>query len=334
MIENLWVVITTINSPTKAVIDFSKITTRMGWKLLIVGDTKTPDDFKDVDCKYLSFHEQKQIYKKFANLVPEKHYSRKNIGYIYAIENGAEWIFDTDDDNIPYKNFSETITSKIKSKTVSSERFVNVYKYFTHENIWPRGLPLSEIQTIGIMSDNTILKDVSILQFLADKDPDVDAIYRLVNNSEVIFDKNSDSISLESGTWSPFNSQATLFNKNSFRSMYLPCYVPFRMTDIWRSFVAQVVLWSKGDCLTFSTSNVLQERNVHDFTLDFEDEVLGYLNNKKICENIEMYSCKEKSVSNIILSCYKEMQKLNLIDDIEFEIIAEWNTLLDDLNIQ
>ena len=32
----------------------------------------------------------------------ENHYIRKNIGYLYALENDASMILDTDDDNFPY----------------------------------------------------------------------------------------------------------------------------------------------------------------------------------------------------------------------------------------
>ncbi|ETN70754.1 hypothetical protein NECAME_14556 [Necator americanus] len=34
--------------------------------------------------------------------LPYNSYARKNIGYLYAISNGAEWIYDTDDDNKPF----------------------------------------------------------------------------------------------------------------------------------------------------------------------------------------------------------------------------------------
>jgi hypothetical protein len=37
--------------------------------------------------------------------LPSKHYARKNLGYLIAIKNGAEIIIETDDDNIPEKNF-------------------------------------------------------------------------------------------------------------------------------------------------------------------------------------------------------------------------------------
>ena len=36
-----------------------------------------------------------------ANLLPKNHYTRKNLGYLYAIKNGADAIIDTDDDNFP-----------------------------------------------------------------------------------------------------------------------------------------------------------------------------------------------------------------------------------------
>ncbi|PIO68768.1 hypothetical protein TELCIR_09431 [Teladorsagia circumcincta] len=46
-------------------------------------------------------------YSSERNL-PYKSYTRKNIGYLYAIEHGAEWIYDTDDDNKPYGSCTPT----------------------------------------------------------------------------------------------------------------------------------------------------------------------------------------------------------------------------------
>ena len=42
---------------------------------------------------------QYEILLNFAKICPENNYARKNIGYLYAIKNGAKLIFETDDDN-------------------------------------------------------------------------------------------------------------------------------------------------------------------------------------------------------------------------------------------
>ena len=51
--------------------------------------------------------------------------------------------------------------------------------------------------------------------------------------------------------------------------LYLPAYCSFRMTDIWRSFVAQRIAWENGWRLLFHGPTMEQERNVHDLMKDF-----------------------------------------------------------------
>lgn len=77
-----------------------------------------------------------------------------------------------------------------------------------------------------------------IQQGLADNNPDVDAIYRLILPFPTIFRKGR-KVALGNNSWSPFNSQNTTWWKKAFPLLYLPSYCSFRMTDIWRSFVAQ-----------------------------------------------------------------------------------------------
>ncbi|KAK6018516.1 hypothetical protein OSTOST_15893, partial [Ostertagia ostertagi] len=91
-----WIVVTTINSPTK---DIMRLARTPGWSLVVVGDVKTPSNWSLEGVHFLSIHDKRDNRSK--NL-PYKSYTRKNVGYLYAIQHGAEWIYDTDDDNKPY----------------------------------------------------------------------------------------------------------------------------------------------------------------------------------------------------------------------------------------
>lgn len=326
--KDVWIVITTINKPSKAIRRYAEIAARMGWRLLIVGDLKTPDVFGDIECVFLSIEKQKQFCATFTALIPVNHYCRKNIGYLYASEHGAEWIFDTDDDNIPLETFVERLTASRRAKVITHDGFVNVYRYFSEELSWPRGLPLTAIREHGKPAGETEERRFPVQQFLADKDPDVDAIYRLVLNREISF-KDAGAIVLSPGTWSPFNSQATLFQRRYFRTLYLPCFVPFRMTDIWRSFVAQKMLWRAGEGVAFLAPNVLQERNPHDYFADFRDEILGYLHNQTISKVLARIEESSGSPGELLRRCYADMQEVGVVEPRELVNIDEWNTRMD-----
>src|SRR5205809_668440 len=96
--NNKWIVITTINRPSKA-IEFLSKSCQKGWSVVVVGDTKTPDDWSVNNIDYLSVDKQKEIFGKYADVIPYQHYSRKNLGYLYALIHGADCILETDDDN-------------------------------------------------------------------------------------------------------------------------------------------------------------------------------------------------------------------------------------------
>ena len=115
-----------------------------------------------------------------------------------------------------------------------------------------------------------------IQQGLVDGDPDVDAVYRLVLDLPFRFERGA-SVALGTGAWCPFNSQNTSWWPDAYALMYLPAYCSFRMTDIWRSFVAQRIAWENGWSVLFREATVRQRRNPHDLMRDFRDEVPGYV---------------------------------------------------------
>ena len=164
----------------------------------------------------------------------------------------------------------------------------NAYPHFLGSNdsarIWPRGLPLDAIDSTGTISPLTAPASCAIQQFLADNDPDVDAVYRLTTRAPVFFDRDAQPVVPRPGVWVPFNSQNTVFFLDAFPLLYLPGHVSFRMTDIWRSFVAQAALGHHGGSMAFHGPTVEQLRNEHDLMRDFADEVIGYLRNREIGE--------------------------------------------------
>src|SRR5690348_18334068 len=102
----------------------------------------------------------------------------------------------------------------------------------------------------------------------------------------VTFEKKSPLI-LGEGSWCPFNSQNTTWKKEAFPLLYLPSFCSFRMTDIWRSFIAQRIAWTCGWNIAFHAADVIQERNEHSLLKDFEDEIAGYMHNGRICKLLE-----------------------------------------------
>lgn len=307
-------VITTINKPTKAI---ELLHGKFGSNLIVVGDKKTPEDWRYKDTLFITSSDE--LY------TPDNHYARKNIGYLHAMYEGADLIYDTDDDNIPNENWKIRTIDKNVVQTFG-EGWFNVYKLFSEERlIWPRGFPLRQLKR-GVGCEAGGIKVSSIQQGLSDGAPDVDAIWRLVFNKEIKFEKTG-SVYYNRNAWCPFNSQSTWWFPQAYPLMYLPVYASFRMCDIWRSFVAQRCLWELNQGVTFhSPSEVFQDRNEHDLMNDFESEVPGYLNNDKIVEILGGLKLKkgEKNVCANLLTCYREIIGENILPAGEIDSLKAW----------
>ena len=92
-----WAVTTTIFPPTTTV---NQIAALPDWCLVIAGDKKTPKVYNvSGGAVYLSPADQEKMNFKTHGLLRWNHFGRKNLGFLYAIQHGARWVYDTDDDN-------------------------------------------------------------------------------------------------------------------------------------------------------------------------------------------------------------------------------------------
>lgn len=294
---------------------------------IVIGDTKSPKEFNLSGCDFWSVDRQLTLPFELAKALPTKHYSRKNLGYLIAIQNGSTELVETDDDNIPRKEFWESKSVEVKSYNFENKGWVNVYHYFTKNKIWPRGFPLEELQ--NKQTELSELKNEAvhcpIQQGLADENPDVDAVYRLTYPLPINFEIKT-KLALGKNAWSPFNSQNTYWYKEAFPLMYLPSYCSFRMTDIWRSYVAQRIAWECGWAVLYHEPTVWQERNDHNLMNDFKDEISGYTNNFTICEelqNLHLKPGKDNIFDNLIV-CYQKLIDINVIGKEEMPLLKAW----------
>jgi hypothetical protein len=241
---------------------------------------------------------------------------------------GASCIYETDDDNAPLDSWTirEDVISSGRLVESSTNRWVNVYRYFSSENIWPRGLPLSEIRSSVPKSTNFLSSlKAPIQQGLVNGAADVDAIWRLVMDREFFFESGK-SVYLKPGNWCPFNTQSTWWWPVVYPLLYIPSYCSFRMCDIWKSFIAQRCLWELGMGIAFHAPEVYQDRNIHDLTRDFHDEIPGYEKNKEICEILARLKLKsgESAIGVNLRRCYEELIKMEIFPPEEMKLVRYW----------
>ena len=323
-------VITSINKPNQAIKNFEKLCKKNNTDFIFVADKKTPKFKYGNDLKFLSLKDQESLPFKVCKKIPINSYSRKNIGYLYSILRGAKKIYETDDDNYPKKNFFSQSIENLKHYRIKENGFINIYKYFLNKkiDIWPRGLPLSKIKTskklfIELKKQS---EKFSIIQRLCDENPDVDAIYRLINEKiDIKFDKNK-SFYANNKSYIPFNSQNTIWHQEAFPLMYLPTYCTMRATDIWRSYIATHIMNKLNMKILFTSSTVYQKRNIHNLYNDFKLEIPVYRDVENLIKElntVKIYKTKDYMLINLF-NCYKKLIDTKFFDKKELTLIKLW----------
>lgn len=322
--SEIYVVITSINAPTKAVFEIAKLQDR---SLVVVGDKKTPSDWECEGVAFLSSDEQGRLKGGLSSWLPWNHYARKLLGYLYAIERGARVVIDTDDDNIPKPNWAFPDFEGKFDGVTSPGAFLNIYRYFSRQRIWPRGYPLQDV--LASFQDDWEAVDacqrtIGVWQGLADDDPDVDAIYRLTVGEACKFEDKPPVVIAE-GKTVPYNSQNTATRYELLPLLYLPAKVTFRFTDILRGLVAQPYMWKHGYGLGFCAAGVYQERNVHNLLKDFESEIPCYLHPYDVvrlcCEAAESHG---DSVTEYLKNAYQRLIAEQLVPADELCGVEHW----------
>ncbi|RCN49766.1 hypothetical protein ANCCAN_04223 [Ancylostoma caninum] len=294
-----WIVVTSTNLPTE---DIKRLANISGWELVVVGDTKTPKTWSWKGVHFLGVEDQQRLGLGLGQF----DYTKAISGLRYGCNH--------------------------VKKNLSSKLF-NPYRFFGNDYMWPRGFPLSYLQSHTNGPDRYCLchkmRAAAVQQGLVHKDPDVDAIYRLLHADKQTglneaFNKMAPSVVLEKGIYAPWNSQNTLFNRKAFFILYLPVTVAFRVTDIWRSYFAQKLLHMIGENIAFYPVNAIQIRNAHNYLSDFESERDVYLKTEKIIEFLDEWRCSHKEISECTILLAEEFRKRDFWGVTDAKLVRDW----------
>lgn len=323
-----WIVITTIFPPT-ALVRQLEGPAGDGWCLVVVGDKKSPPGYQvGPRVRFLTPADQERLGYNILEHLPWNHFGRKNVGYMYAIANGAKVIYDTDDDNllrVPMGDIMGLATDDVPLVDTGGEPVTNIYRLFSSNFSWPRGLPLDRVKDApGAITNNTSPHPV-VFQALANHDPDVDAIYRLTRPLPLDFDlAPSRAAALPSGTFSPFNAQATMFTEDALWALLLPVTVHGRVSDIWRSYLVQRIMWDAGFSLAFTVPTVKQCRNVHTYLADFDAEDHLYGRTAELIRVLLEWEPESRTVSGRLIEGAVMLYEYSFLEYQDVELMDAW----------
>lgn len=321
-------VLTTINKVTKNILNIENGCKKKNWSFIVIGDRKTPKNFKLNYGNFLSVSNQNSLNFNFSKKCPLNSYARKNIGYLIAFKNNADVIVETDDDNYPYNTFFENKTLTHNAKIIKNKyNWINIYNAFFKKkiNCWPRGLPLNEITNDKINYGEKKKNKFYLQQGVCEGNPDVDAIFRLINKSINISFKRNLKINVKKSLVT-LNSQNTIWFKKIFPLLYLPVTCTMRCTDIWRGLIAQRILQNDNKDILFFGTTMKQYRNDHNLLNDFKQEIPMYIFDKKICEillKLKLKKGNDNYLNNLNI-CYEALIRNNIILKNEKKFLSTW----------
>lgn len=324
---SLTAVLTTIQPPTPAAVELARRVKLVGGSLVVIGDQASPSAYLDGADLWTLEHQQTLPYR-LASALPVKSYSRKNLGYLLAMQARVGCIYETDDDNRPNRHWAPR-QPMVRAAVARNDGWANSYAHFTSRRIWPRGLPLSQIDAKPKAGKPR--KVWCPIQYgLADGEPDVDAVWRLATGAPSVRFDRAPSLALAAGAWCPFPTQSTWWWPEAYSLMYLPSHCTFRMTDIWRGFVAQWCLWQMGGMVAHHAPEVTQARNPHDLVKNFADEVPGYLRNEEIRDALNTITPARFPEDNLLLA-YEALVCAAVFPPAELVLLKAWLADLEDI---
>ena len=304
---NRFIVTKNINAPTVAI---QKYASMNGWELVVVGDQKTPNDY-EVDGTYLSPKDQNKLGFNVSRIIPWNCIQRRNLGFLYAIREGADIIATVDDDNIPLENWGQK-TKYIGDNTyvpmvLNGDLVVDPLYNTIHDSsvkLWHRGYPIQLLeqrkeQTLSMSS----LVDSAVVSGLWNGEPDIDAIARISSGPQELYPTMvCTAFAVGGRVFSPYNTQNTIFTREVAPCMALPPFVG-RMDDIWASYLTERVMFELGKTVVYTEPTVFQRRNEHDATVDMMNELLGYRLSLKLLNELN----RVKVESGSVLDMYRQV---------------------------
>jgi len=131
-------------------------------------------------------------------------------------------------------------------------------------------------------------------------------------------------VSLRAGTMMPYNAQATLHSYEALWGLLLPISVHGRVTDIWRAYFTQRLLWDVGSRIAFSTPWVTQYRNAHNYLADFNSELPLYQQSGALIDALLHWRPKAPTLPGRLEELYVLMYEMNLLGLEDVRLAQAW----------
>ena len=237
-----------------------------------------------IECPTIEWQNEFMERLGMKGLIPIDSDNRRNIGYLMALDRGAEVIISIDDDNfcIEGKHFFQEHRAVGMifglPERESSTGWYNVCAD-SGANFYPRGFPYRQRERrkaqITFAARNVA---VAVNQGLWIGDPDVDALTWLGHPNVKLRWQEVDSYCVGPKTWLPINSQNTAVSREAMMAYY---FIPMnecgmdRMGDIFQGYFLEACVKAMDQGIRVGTPLVEHRRNSHNHMADAYKEIPG-----------------------------------------------------------
>jgi len=267
-------------------------------EIIVIIDRKTPASVAE-RCAHFgllcpTLDEQEAFLRRFPSMagrIPYDSDNRRNVGFLMALDRGAELLISIDDDNYCLDDVDfvgEHLAAGTTIETASTESddgWINICSLLessTNDEIFPRGFPyFQRRQARSLREDASLPARVAINVGLWLSDPDVDAMTRLTQAPRIRAAKDH-SIRLGTGTWTPINTQNTAVVREAIAAYY---YVRMgfslgglridRYGDILSGYLIQKCVKTRGDAIRIGSPIADHRRTPHNLFKDLYHELAG-----------------------------------------------------------
>lgn len=267
-------------------------------EIIVIIDRKTPATVAE-RCRHYglvcpTLDEQETFLSRFPSMagrIPYDSDNRRNIGFLIALDCGAELMISIDDDNYCLDDVDFVGEHLAAGKTIdlasteSGDGWINICSLLhssTSDPIFPRGFPyFARRHERAIREARSGAARVAINVGLWLSDPDVDAMTRLVQAPR-IGSAEPRSIRLGTDTWTPINTQNTAVVRDAVAAYY---YVRMgfslgglkidRYGDILSGYLIQKCVKARGEAIRIGSPIADHRRTPHNLFKDLYHELAG-----------------------------------------------------------
>jgi len=167
-----------------------------------------------------------------------------------------------------------------------------------------------------------------VQQYLADEDPDVDAVFRLTRQLPCSFqglpEGLPENMAVPPNVFLPYNAQATVHLYEAFWGLLLPVTVHGRVSDIWRAYLTQKLLWDVGQVVAFTPPHVVHDRVAHDYLKDFHSEHDLYLKSTAMVSFLARWTSDAPTLVERLEQLWAQLYARGFVELADLQLAQAW----------